>query len=60
MSCNMVFGTNTLEELPASTFKAEVVQYLFTLLHAIKPKETILLSIDHHENCRPHLSQNIK
>lgn len=60
MSCNMVFGTNTLEELHASTFKTDVVQYLFIILYAIKPKETIILTTDHHENFRPHLSQSIK
>jgi hypothetical protein len=56
----MVFGTNTLEGFAASAFKAEVVWYLFTILHAIKPKDTIILNIDHHEKPRPHLSQNMK
>ena len=60
MSCNMVFGTITLEELRASTFKTDAVWYLFIILHAIKPKETIILTTDHNENLIPHLSQNIK
>jgi len=60
MSCNMVFGTNTLEELRTSTLKTDVFWYRYIILHAIKPKETIILTTDHHEKLRPHLSQNIK
>jgi hypothetical protein len=37
MSYNMVFGSNALEGLAASTFKAVVCQ-LFTILDAINPK----------------------